>query len=42
MIIAIGMAFLGGCLVGVLAAYHFGRVAELKRKAAELDRMNGS
>ncbi len=38
MIIFIGIAFLAGCLVGVLAAYHFANVAELKRKAAALDR----
>lgn len=37
MIIAIGLAFLAGCLVGVLAANHLASVAELKRRAASLD-----
>lgn len=41
MIIAIGLAFLFGVLVGVFVAYHFANVAELKRKAEELDRMSG-
>lgn len=41
MIIVIGIAFLAGVLVGVLLAYHFANVAELKRKAEELDRMDG-
>lgn len=42
MIIAIGIAFLFGVLVGIFVAYHFARVDELRRKAAELDRMSGN
>ena len=34
------MFFLFGVAVGALLAYHFGRVAELKRKAEAWDREN--
>ena len=37
MVIYLAIAFLLGCLVGVLAAYHFANVAELKRRAAAMD-----
>tara|TARA_R110000787_G_scaffold47176_9_gene114300 strand:+ start:2652 stop:2780 length:129 start_codon:yes stop_codon:yes gene_type:complete len=40
MIIIIGITFLFGVLVGIFASYHFANVAELKRKAAELDRLD--
>jgi hypothetical protein len=35
------ITFLAGIAVGALLAYHFGRVAELKRKAADWDREHG-
>lgn len=35
------ICFLAGVGVGALLAYHFGRVAELKRKAAAYDRERG-
>lgn len=35
------VCFLAGIGVGAMLAYHFGRMAELKRKAALYDRERG-